>query len=160
LGASLAGQRLHITLQGLGNFRDALPQANVDAVMVAAATVDCPPIEIVFDRVLSFLHNDACVLRCDAGSDAAVARLRQMLALALSRVGLRPAPSRAPHMTMRYDPRHIVEQATLPIRWTASDFALILSHAGLTHQQWLARWPLIMRSRTPLRDKLMRLRSR
>ena len=141
-GRRLAADRLHITLHVLGDFRDTVPQAVIDAAMAAAATVDCPPIHIVFDRVLSFIHNDAFVVRCDASSDAAIARLRQTLAPALSRVGLRPAPSRTPHMTMLYDPRHIAEQPIEPIRWTATEFALILSHVGQTHHQRLARWPL------------------
>lgn len=45
-------------------------------------------------------------------------------------------------MTMLYDNRVIEEHALEPIRWTATEFVLVLSHLGKTHHQWLARWPL------------------
>ena len=130
VGPRLATGRLHITLHGLGDFRDAVPRAVVDAAIAAAATITCPPLHIVFDHALSFTRNDGFVLGCDAGSSAAIARLQQTLALALRRVGLRPAPSRSPHMTLLYDPRHIAECSIGSIQWTASEFALILSHVG------------------------------
>ncbi len=149
IGARLAADRLHVTLHVVGDFRDTVPLAVVEAARAAAATVVGPPLRIVFDHVLSFRSNDAFVLRCDAGSDAAVARLRQTLALALRRVGLRTAPSRTPHMTVLYDPRHVAEQPIEPIRWTATEFALILSHFGQTHHQWIDRWPLVDPRRPP-----------
>jgi 2'-5' RNA ligase len=81
-------------------------------------------------------------LRCNPDGDAAIARLRQSLAVALRRTGLHPDASRTPHMTMLYDPRHVAQHAIEPICWTATRFALILSHVGLGHHQWVAEWPL------------------
>ena len=79
-------------------------------------------------------------------SDAAVARLRQSLAVALRNAGLQSEPSRTPHMTMLYDRRHIAEHAIEPIPWTATRFALIVSHVGLAHHQLIDQWVLAGRT--------------
>lgn len=114
--------------------------------MTAAAGVVCPLLPVVFDRACSFNNRgsdkSAFVLRCDAPSDSAVARLRQALRVALGGVGLDPKPSRTPHMTMRYDQRAISEHPIEPICWIARRFALILSHVGLEYHQWIGCWNL------------------
>lgn len=141
-GTPLTPGRLHITLHAIAGFIDTIPQAIVDAVIAASTRVVCPRLPIVFDHVLSFTDSNAFVLRCNPDSDAAVARLRQSLALPLRRAGLRPEPSRTPHMTLLYDPHHITQHAIKPICWTATRFALILSHVGIGHHQWIAQWAL------------------
>jgi 2'-5' RNA ligase len=142
-GTPLPPARLHVTLHELGRFADTVPQAVVDAARAAARRASCPPLPLVFDQALSFARSEAFVLRCDAESDRAVARLRQPLARALRRVGLRQArPSRTPHMTLRYGGRAVPAHAIPPLRWTATRFALILSHLGLAHHQWIDQWPL------------------
>ena len=146
LGSLHPPERLQITLHVLAYFRHAIAQANIDAVKAASASVTCPPLPIVFDRVMSFTNNNAFVLRCDARSDAAVARLRQSLAVALRNAGLQPEPSRTPHMTMLYDRHHIAEHAIEPISWTATRFALIVSHVGLGHHQFIDQWALASRT--------------
>ncbi len=45
-------------------------------------------------------------------------------------------------MTMLYDPLVILEHSVEPIGWTATRFALILSHHGLGHHEWLGQWQL------------------
>ena len=139
----LAAQRLHITLHTVDDLRDTVPLALVNAVRAAAATVRCAPLPVTFEQALSFQPNDALVLLCDARSDAAIARLRQCLTLALRRVGLRTAPSRTPHMTLLYKQRRVPARHIQPLSWTANEFALVLSHTGLTHHQWIDRWPLV-----------------
>jgi RNA 2',3'-cyclic 3'-phosphodiesterase len=146
-GRCLQSQRLHTTLHAISAFKDAVPQSHIDAAKVAAASVSCPPLSIVFLCAGSFSNksnpeDNAFVLRCDARSIAAVARLRQALALALRRSGLHPKPSSTPHMTMLYDRRVIPEHPIEPICWTATRFALILSHKGLEYHQQLGCWQL------------------
>jgi RNA 2',3'-cyclic 3'-phosphodiesterase len=145
IGERLAAERLHITLHVLDDLRDTVPLTMVNAARVAAASVDCAPLRITFDQALSFQPNNAFVLRCDARSDAAIARLRQTLTLALRRVGLHTAPSRTPHMTLLYGQRRIPAQHIQPLEWTAHEFALVLSHTRRTHHQWIDRWPLVDR---------------
>ncbi|MDP3820179.1 MAG: hypothetical protein Q8R33_01775 [Burkholderiales bacterium] len=45
-------------------------------------------------------------------------------------------------MTMLYDRHHITQHVTEPICWTATRFALILSHVGIGHHQRIAQWAL------------------
>ncbi len=142
LGQRLTPERLHVTLHAIAHFSHTLPQTIVDAAKAASASVSCPPLALVFDRALSFSHNNAFVLRCDRKSDKAVARLRNPLKTALKRAGLDPEPSGTPHMTLLYDDRHVAEHSITPISWVATRFALIVSHVGLTHHQWLAEWRL------------------
>lgn len=146
IGEPIAVDRLHVTLHVVDDLHDIIPLAMVDAARAAAATVDCPPLHIAFDQVLSFQPNQAFVLRSDARSDAAIARLRHTLTLALRRVGLRTAPSRTPHMTLLYAERSIPAQYIVPLRWTALEFALVLSHTRRNHYQWIDRWHLADRS--------------
>jgi RNA 2',3'-cyclic 3'-phosphodiesterase len=139
-GKLLLQDRLHITLLKVDGFVDEIPQEKIDAAVAAASRVDCTPFEITFDRAMSFKESNAFVLRCDAKSDEAIARLRQPLAKALRQFGHRPQSSSTPHMTMLYDPQLVAEHPIQPIRWTATRFALILSHAGLGHHQWIKEW--------------------
>ncbi len=141
-GTPLTYERLHITLHAIAGFVDTIPQAVVDAAIAASARVVCPPLPIVFDRVQSFADSNAFVFRCDPGSDAAVARLRHSLALTLRRAGLHPEPSCTPHMTLLYDSQHVIQQEIERICWTATRFALILSHVGIGHHQRIAEWRL------------------
>lgn len=149
-GSPVAADRLHVTLHVVGDFLDKVPLMAVEAARAAAATVVCPPLRIVFDQALSFQYNHAFVLRCDGGSDAAVARLRHTLSLAMRRAGLRSTPERTPHMTLLYRSPRIPVHPIEPIQWTAHQFALVLSHSGQTHHQWIGYWPLVESCRSPV----------
>jgi 2'-5' RNA ligase len=148
--ARVAAARMHITLVVLSEQpprprnTPALNQP-IAAAQAAARQVHWPPMDIRLDQALTFLPSGALVLRSDAASDAAIKALRQVLALALRRVGLGGAmPSRTPHLTLLYDRWHPVPRQAIaaPIHWTATEFALVLSHQGLAHHEWLGRWPL------------------
>jgi 2'-5' RNA ligase len=142
-GAPLTPDRLHITLLALAGGVNPPQQIVVDAAMAAAAAiVACAPLTIAFDRVLTFAPSNAFVLRCTAHSDAAIARLRNMLAWTLRRRYLRPTLSGTPHMTLSHGSRYVDETAIAPIRWTATRFALILSHVGTGHHEWIGQWDL------------------
>ena len=143
-GQRVSSSRLHITLHEVAHFSadERIRRDVVDAVIAAGDRVVSPALHLIFDRAMSFRGSDAFVLRCDTSSDAAVARLRQVLASELRRVSLRPKPSPTPHMTMLYDRKHISEHPIEPIQWTATRFALVVSHVGLTHHQWVREWPL------------------
>ncbi len=141
-GTPLSPERLHITLLKVDSFTQTVSGAVVDASIAAATRVVCRPLPVVFDQALSFPESQAFVLRCGAESDAAVARLRQSLAWELRRVGLHPESSDTPHMTTLYNPKLIAAHPIVPICWTATRFALILSHVGLSHHQWVRQWNL------------------
>lgn len=140
-GTPTQADRLHVTLRILGRYEDgAIPQIDIDRAVTAAAGVVCPELPIVFDRVGSLERGgNAFVWHCDAASRAAFARLEQAL---LVRLGKRPL-NREPHMTLLYSPPRAVAPLPIePLRWTATRFALILSHRGLHHHQWIGEWAL------------------
>lgn len=139
--------RLHITLHEIAHFFPSLPLAHIDAAKAAAASVNCAAVPVVMQRALTFLGSNAFVLRCDAASDAALAELREALGQALTKTALRPKAAATPHMTMLYDDRRVAEHAIEPLRWTATRFALVVSHVGLHHHEWLGEWPLTRRQR-------------
>jgi len=138
----LAPDRLHVSLLALTGGIRPPRQAIVDAALAAAAIVNSPPLPIVFDRGLTFAPSDDFVLRCTADGDAAIGRLRHMLAWTLRRRHLRPVLSGTPHMTLSYDPHRIGETPIAPISWTATCFALILSHVGARRHQRIGQWDL------------------
>lgn len=140
--ALLPPDRLHVTLLALAGGINPPPQVVVDATVAAAALVACAPLTVDFDRALTFAPSNAFVLRCTAHSDEAIARLRNMLAWTLRRRHLRPTLSATPHMTLLYGSRHVDETPIAPICWTATRFALILSHVGTGHHEWIGQWDL------------------
>lgn len=146
-GKQLQDRHLHMTLHAVAGYHRQIPLHDIEAAKAAAASIRCAPFSIVLDRVGSFSNraksqNNAFVLRCDAYSDTAIALLRQQLAVALRRSGLRPKPTATPHMTLLYDRKVMIERPIEPIRWTATRFSLILSHVGCGHHQSLGEWTL------------------
>jgi 2'-5' RNA ligase len=131
-GRLLEAKRLHITLHWIGAFADAPPQELVDAARRAASTIELPPIEVVFDRALTFsprASRKPFVLRCGDGSPA-LSQLRQQLGEAMADIGFRPAPAFTPHMTLWYDREERAERAIEPVVWPAHELVLFCSHAG------------------------------
>lgn len=137
-GAPLRPHRLHITLMTIASFVDTLPQLIMDAAIAASANTHCRAIRVTFDRALSFHRSNAFVLCCSPDTDEAIARLRQPLARELQRAGLRPRVSSTPHMTMHYGASSISEIRVDPLSWTATRFALVVSHIGRSRHQWVA----------------------
>jgi RNA 2',3'-cyclic 3'-phosphodiesterase len=140
-GPPTRADRLHITLRVLGRYEDAaIPQIDINRALAAAANVACPELPITFDKVGCLERGgNAFVWHCDAASRTAFARLEQAL---LVRLGRRPS-NREPHMTLLYSPPRAVAPLPIePLRWTATRFALILSHRGLGHHQWIGEWKL------------------
>ncbi|MFG6433811.1 2'-5' RNA ligase family protein [Roseateles sp. LYH14W] len=125
---------------------DGVPCAVLDAACAAAARVSYPSLSLRLDRAESFNQDGTYVLRGDAATDAAVARLRRPLVAALRRFGLKPGESKTPHMSLVYRCGHkVLEHSIEPLVWTAQRFVLVLSHVGLTRHEWLAAWDLPQR---------------
>jgi RNA 2',3'-cyclic 3'-phosphodiesterase len=141
-GSPLKPDRLHITLLSLGDYVGAVPQMVIDCAMDAAKAAVGPPLDILFDRVMSFPGSGAFVL-CGADRNPAVAALGKRLSAALKHAGLQSQVSNRPHMTLLYSDSTVTEHAVTPISWAAAEFVLVLSHLGKTHHQKLARWPLV-----------------
>lgn len=144
-GRLLRTGRFHVTLHHVDDYHG-LPQDVVLALCRAAETVHSAPIEVEFDRAMSFSGrpgNRPFVLRGGDGLNALGAfhsRLAQ--ALIQAHVGRKPGKF-VPHMTLLYDNLVVQERPIEPIRWSVGEFVLVHSLLGQTHHIPLARWPLV-----------------
>lgn len=146
-GRPLPSERLHVTLQFLGD-HVAIPEALVDLARSAANNVRLPPFEMIFDRVTSFYtgsHRRPLVLVASEGQSGAL-RLHEALCSALEdHVGRSSAASGrvyVPHLTLLYDPRQLEVSLPDPIGWTANEFFLVQSLIGQSKYIVLGHWML------------------
>jgi RNA 2',3'-cyclic 3'-phosphodiesterase len=139
----LAG-RLHISLHHVSDFAR-MPEGAVADACAAAATIDMPPFDVSFDRVVSFEGrpgNFPLVLKGSAEPGELTA-LQQTLGRALAKKGLRvPRRRFTPHLTLLYEQRRFGPRAIEPVTWTVHEFVLIDSWVGKTHYDIKGRWPL------------------
>jgi 2'-5' RNA ligase len=140
-GAEVSEERLHITLLDVGFYLDAVPQAQVDAVRAAVASVAHAPMAVTFDQAMTFPESKAFVLLCDAKSDADIAKLRASLLAALRTKGIAPKQTRNPHMTLLYDEAVIAKHPIDPLHCAAAKLVFLISHQGLNHHQWVDLTP-------------------
>lgn len=144
--AAVTAARLHITLQPMGFFGHVIPQPIVSAVADAVAAAACawPALPITFDRCGSMGHKapTALALHCDRPSQDAIAALRRRLARTLQQRSMKVGERAPPHMTLVYGTRHVAERAIEPVRWTASQLTLVLSHRGRGHHEAIGSWQL------------------
>ncbi len=139
-GRPLLPQHLHVTLVCAADLAGGVPAEYIQAAQAAAASMRHPPLDVMFDRALSF-PGGAFVLSGDGS--AAVHAYAKLLRETLKRFGLKPPAASTPHMTLLYDRRLAVEEHPVePIRWTAASFSLVLSHVGRTQHDPLGAWPL------------------
>lgn len=142
-GTQFAPDRLHISLHGFGPY-PGLPSAVVDRATTAAASINTPSFDVVFDRVVSFWSRKSrrpFVLR--AGGDViALSAFHETLGVALGQTGLRASAHFTPHMTLLYDRLMVPEHEIETVRWTVRDFVLIHSLQGQSRYIELGRWPL------------------
>jgi RNA 2',3'-cyclic 3'-phosphodiesterase len=145
-GKLLLRERLHITLQHIGDYTRLKSKIRFAANLVGAA-VSMSPFDVTFDRAESFPapprrdrpREYPAVLR--GGSDP-LFELHRLLAGAMRKFGFRASDAFVPHITMIYADKAIAPQAIEPVCWTVRDFALIHSERGLTRYNILERWPL------------------
>jgi RNA 2',3'-cyclic 3'-phosphodiesterase len=134
----------HVSLHDLGT-HTGLPKGLVAAAIEAAATVEVPPFDVTFDRVVSFRGGkNGRPLVLQGGSLAALSAFHRSLGLALATTlhGYRPQrPS--PHITLLYDEQGGAELSVEPISWTVREFVLVHSFVGQTRYEALAQWPLL-----------------
>lgn len=145
-GKLLLRERLHITMQHVGDYKRLKSKIRYAADLVGKA-ISMSQFEVIFDRAESFPapprrgqpRQYPAVLR--GGSDP-LFELHRLLAAAMRKLGFRPSDVFVPHVTMIYADKAIVPQPIEPVRWTVRDFTLIHSERGLTKYNVLGRWPL------------------
>jgi 2'-5' RNA ligase len=144
-GRWLKPQKFHLTVHFLGDF--SAPDSVITRSKAAAGCVACAPFEFMLDHVISFARrfNPPCVLRCAPDSERALRAFRSELGTALAAEGLGEhlEPRFAPHLTIAYGDKALVDAIPIaPIRWVAQDFVLMDSFVGQGIHTELARWPL------------------
>ncbi|EJZ22075.1 2'-5' RNA ligase family protein [Rhizobium sp. Pop5] len=138
---------LHVSVIAVGDY-DELPEDTVFAARQAGATVEGAPIEIRFDRIMSFRREGKArpLVLCGEGERKPLMRLHVQLGVGMHNTGLPHNISRSftPHMTLLYD-RKTVPPTTLdaPVSWMAHEFLLIHSLLGKTEHRIVDRWPLL-----------------
>lgn len=145
-GRPLETDIFHATLVHLGDF-PGLPRDIVARAIQAAATVQMPPFEVSFDRVMSFSHRPGKrPLVLHSGKDVVpLMTFQQALLDTLVGVKLvRPGAAKfKPHVTLLYDRKEVGDRVVDTVGWTVREFVLVHSLVGQTRHVVLARWPLV-----------------
>jgi 2'-5' RNA ligase len=144
-GSPVRNDRLHTTLIEYTKVRDS-PERIIESSLAAGSAIVMSAFDVSFDRALSFPNNTKGKPLVLAGGEgvAGLLALQRALIKALHKQWLKiPAnPRYAPHMTLLYSKKILEEQSIPPLRWRVREFALVYSHAGEGHHEFLGRWPL------------------
>ncbi|MBB4845513.1 2'-5' RNA ligase [Paucibacter oligotrophus] len=138
----IEAERLHITLQVLGDYVEQIPVQHIEAALQAAARIRTPSFALELDHALSFQGSGAFVFS-DKKRESPFATFRRNLVQELTRQGFPPHPGGTPHMTLLYSHHHLIAEAAIrPLHFHVKDFALIHSHTGKHWHEELGRWNL------------------
>ena len=153
-GRMLRPELFHLSLLHIHDYCQ-FPQEIADRAKEAASCIAFPPVDVIFDKVMSFSgveadppREDSYALVLLASNGAAeLTALRKDLALSMMKAGikLRHKLHFKPHLTLLYDKRHRIVEDIEPIRWTVNEFALIDSLLGRSRYKQLRQWPLSSR---------------
>jgi RNA 2',3'-cyclic 3'-phosphodiesterase len=139
-GRAVPDGKIHLTLAFLGEIA---PERG-DLALEAAATIRGRAFSMVLDRLGAF--RDAGVAWAGASMpDPALLALQGSLEAALRARGfaLEGRPFK-PHVTLvRRVQRALREASIEPVRWRATDFALVRSDRGTGRYETLERWVLV-----------------
>lgn len=145
-GRLVLAERLHVTLNHLGDF-PAFPDELADrAIKAAEALPRVPAFDVSFDRAMSFSNRRASnlpfVLRANGGVDAMTALAKALETVMIQAGVMSKRATFTPHVTLLYDDRGVAEMPVEPVSWTAREFVLMHSLLGQTKHVMLARFPL------------------
>jgi len=132
--------RLHMTLQFLGDFRTSA--AIVERAMASAESIEAPTsFDLALDRLGTFGRNRVAWLGTSACPEGLV-QLHRRLGRALEARGLRPehADAFVPHVTLARGIGATAEGEVPALHWHVREFVLVDSTAG--EYRILGHWPL------------------
>ena len=146
LSEGLGRSNLHVSLQGVGRFYDAVPSQVVAKAKTAASMLREAPVALRFELAGSYPRPQSTspfVLHSKVQQLGVVA-FHRALGEAMKGQGLKRGVSRTltPHMTLLYDDLALRAAEIEPVAWTAREFVLIHSLVGLGRHEVLGRWPL------------------
>nr|WP_295085822.1 2'-5' RNA ligase family protein [uncultured Roseateles sp.] len=137
----IAAEHLHLTLQLIGDYPDAIPKSVESAAMRAAEQVRAKSFQIKFDQVQSLSGPGALVFQEEHRNQGLQTLLHQV-SQALVEHGFARHPQGTPHMTLLFSHGRMAKQPFRPISWTAHEFVLIHSHGGNHRLEALGKWAL------------------
>lgn len=134
---------LHVSLHGVIGC-DFMPHDLIDCAGNVAASLSASTFDIEFDRIKTFggRGDTKPLVLCDQGGNAPLKDFRQKFGIALANADLPVDPHFTPHMTFMYGQEFSGAHPVAPIRWRATEFALILSHYGQERYERLGSWIL------------------
>ncbi len=139
-GRTTRADRLHMTLQFLGDFR--APADVVERAMAAAGSIEPPTsFDLALDQLGSFGGGRVAWLGTSA-PPAELVELHRRLGRALEACGVRTehADPFVPHVTLARNLRERAEGAVPALHWQVRGFVLVDSTAG--EYRILGHWPL------------------
>ncbi|MCI2245398.1 RNA 2',3'-cyclic phosphodiesterase [Xanthomonas sp. PPL568] len=144
-GRALPPERLHVTLQYLGEYAG-IPPRLLQQACAAGQALAAAPFALAFDQVVTFdsrARSRPLVLRGDA-EPAPLLALRQALQQQLARHGVaaRADGHYVPHMTLAYVDQALAPQRVPALPWQAASLSLIRSVQGQGRYLHEASWPL------------------
>lgn len=138
----IEAERLHVTLQVLGDYVSLIPAQHIEVAIQVATGVRAQSFEFELDHALSFQGNGAFAFS-DKRRKSPFSSFRQNLVQDLMQQGFPPHPAGTPHMTLLYSHHHLVSEVSIrPLRFQVRDFDLIHSHTGQHRHEVLGRWCL------------------
>ncbi|WP_242107946.1 2'-5' RNA ligase family protein [Luteimonas aquatica] len=145
-GQAIAPERLHVTLQYLGEFAG-LPADLVAGARRAGDALDADAFDLAFDGIAGFgagRGRRPLVLRGGAAGTRALVSLYEALAARLAAAGVKSDTRHAfvPHLTLLYDERLPAPQAIDPVGWRVRELHLLRGLAGAPCYEPLASWTL------------------
>lgn len=142
-GRLIAAERYHVSLLSFGEYHG-LPPNLVPEVTRAAAAIEAPPFDVVFDRAMSFGGGkQRTLVLCASDGAAKLVALQRVVSAGMQKLRSARIKSQfVPHLTLLYDERSIEEQPIERIGWTVTEFVLVHSLLGRGQYNILGRWPL------------------
>jgi 2'-5' RNA ligase len=139
-GRVLPGDKLHLTLEFLGN----VPVADVARLAAIGASLAWPATDVLLDR-LDFWPGARILVALPSAPPPALLDLKTLLHDRLDAAGFRlEAQPFRPHVTLARDvPALPVAALEPPVVWPLAELALVASEAapGGSRYRSLARWP-------------------
>jgi 2'-5' RNA ligase len=139
------GDRLHITASIFDDL-PFLPPRLQEVATAAVASIQAPPMPLVFDRLVSN-GRTTCLVQSEVSPTLKLFQKQLSAALERAELPLRRGWKFHPHITLMYASQGARNEQILPISWKAEEFVLVHSLVGLTRHIVMDRWPLIEQPR-------------
>lgn len=144
-GRPTPAQRLHLSLNFVGDFRGPPTRAVMEKAIGLADRVFAPPFQVTLNQVMSFGNRETppVVLLGEEGV-IGVQLLHTAIHKALIAGAMAPRrePEIQPHIALIWDKRELPKAFVEPIGWMAREFVMLDSVVGEGRHEVLGRWAL------------------